>query len=266
MFWILSCLKVKRNSQVGELPKYKGDDDLGEWGAKVSIDIMSKNYLPVQNKSEKWGVIDISGKQIIPFEYDYLEGINEELLCFKLNEKYGIANLKNKVIAPAKFNDIDAIGKYLLKENIRNNKEWIMLDYQGKINVNKPEECNDSACIHRMPNGKFSLFSKKENRINSAEYDDIRFNSGFITRYPIYVSSDLDSKGFIAQNSRGKHLIWVTKKGKEGFLDYSGNIVIPIIYEYFSNVTFDENGYAWVQIDGGKRFLIDTNGNEYREK
>ena len=36
-----------------------------------------------------WGLLDASGKEVIPYKYDKAEGFHEGLACVRLEHKYG---------------------------------------------------------------------------------------------------------------------------------------------------------------------------------
>lgn len=69
------------------------------------------NVLKVE-KNEKYGIIDLSGKELLPCEYDSitaLEGVKNSLKISK-EGKYGVANTEGKVIVTPEYADVQGMG------------------------------------------------------------------------------------------------------------------------------------------------------------
>lgn len=56
-----------------------------------------------------------------------------------------------------------------------------------------------------------------------------------------------DGNPYYPYTYQAPELVWL--KGKFGFVDMSGNVVIPIIYDY-ADPKFDEDGFVTVKLDG----------------
>ncbi len=69
-------------------PVAKGYGKKNEWGIYAG---------------EKWGVIDATGKEVVPFKYDNMEGIQDKLIVVKLQDKYGIIDVTGKEVFPFKY-------------------------------------------------------------------------------------------------------------------------------------------------------------------
>jgi hypothetical protein len=83
---------------------------------KMDFEAQPKEYVYffLAEKNDFNGVIDSSGKTILPFMYDYLRPIqgadkNKMLLIAKQNEKVGLINLQGEIIIPFDFQDIRLI-------------------------------------------------------------------------------------------------------------------------------------------------------------
>ena len=63
------------------------------------------------SKGDKWGCLDLRGKEVIPCEYDYAWMISENLAQVEKNYKCGIVDTCNRVIVPLKY-DSDNIYIY----------------------------------------------------------------------------------------------------------------------------------------------------------
>lgn len=60
------------------------------------------NYIGVE-KNGKWGLIDLSGQEIIPFEYERVNDCRYGCVQVKQNGKWGLVTLKNEVVVPAEY-------------------------------------------------------------------------------------------------------------------------------------------------------------------
>ena len=58
-------------------------------------------------KKGKWGLLDKTGKEMIPFKYENIEFINEDTIVVeKSGQKVGIVNKENKVVVPFIYQEI----------------------------------------------------------------------------------------------------------------------------------------------------------------
>lgn len=71
---------------------------------KITFDNKSKTVI-AQNNEGKFGVIDLTGKIIIPFDYDSFNGFNEGLYLFKKNNLFGFVNSKGEIKIPFEFEE-----------------------------------------------------------------------------------------------------------------------------------------------------------------
>ena len=104
------------------------------------------NVLKVK-KGDKYGTINLSGKELLSIEYDEiiaLEGIQNALKISK-DGKYGISDNEGKIIVKAEYSDIEALG-----------------------NDNK------SGFIVKNENGKYGIVDYSNNRILELKYDEIK--------------------------------------------------------------------------------------------
>src|SRR4051812_26422164 len=49
---------------------------------------------------ERWGIVDVNGKEIIPLIYDYVSYFSEGLAYVRLNAKYGYVDRTGKEVIP----------------------------------------------------------------------------------------------------------------------------------------------------------------------
>ena len=172
-----------------------------------------------------FGVIDKSGRQIIPCKYLSI-GINyngsEELFVVKeLNEqgevKYGIVDNNEKVLLPSKYDEIGKISEGVVTVK-KDNKYTYWSVFGGFIwsfEYEKVSEfSNGIACVKQ--NGKYMYINKFEKKVLPQVYDDAS------------LFSDLG-------------LAVVKGNGKYGCINRDGIYVIPAEYDYIFSF---EEGFA----------------------
>lgn len=62
-------------------------------------------------KNGKWGLVDVNGKEIIPFEYERVTDCRYGCVQVKKNGKWGLVTLKNEVVVPTEYELIAAIDR-----------------------------------------------------------------------------------------------------------------------------------------------------------
>lgn len=75
-----------------------------------SIGEISSNQIQVQ-KDNLWGVCTLSGKEIV----EDLQFLGANLLIGKIFEKYGLTDVKGKTVLPYEYDNIELIGSYCIK-------------------------------------------------------------------------------------------------------------------------------------------------------
>ena len=67
-----------------------------------------ENYgFALATKNDKMGIVDVQGKEIVPFKYDNIENFREGFAKVKLNNKYGFISKSGSEIIPVKYDYID---------------------------------------------------------------------------------------------------------------------------------------------------------------
>lgn len=82
--------------------------------------------------NDKTGFLDLSGREIIPCEYDYAWMISENMALVKQDDKYGIVNANNKIVVPIEY-DRDDIHPYIGIEMIKvtSGGSTLYYDFEG---------------------------------------------------------------------------------------------------------------------------------------
>lgn len=194
-------------------------------------------------RNQKYGYIDISGKEIIPCIYDYAFDFSEGLALVKENGKFGYIDTKGNVAINFQFEDpLTRMGSVVRKSDIGLFK-------------------NGLACVKM--NGKYGYIDKKGNvivdfKFNSASafYDGLAFtDTGYIDKSGNVVISSDEYTIIFRDFSDG--LVCAKKNEKYGFIDTKGNVVID--FQYDKAFDFSE-GLACVS-KNDKYGYIDKNGN-----
>lgn len=89
--------------------------------------------LAIIDKFSKMGIIDKSGKILVPFIYDYIKEIKNNYLEVHNNAKTGIININNTLILPIEFENIEHYkgDTFIVKKNnlygmINSKQTWLL--------------------------------------------------------------------------------------------------------------------------------------------
>lgn len=216
-------------------------------------------------KTDNYGLLDRKGKVVLPLKYDRIRNAGKDksgLAYYKVwkNNKIGFVNENLKEITKIKYDNADnffgnlAIVEKKEKLGAINNlgKEVVPVKYQGDIeSLYGLSVWTNGEYLTLMKKGYFGLLDKTGKEITPFKYLSI----GFINEDTIVAEQSdwrvgvLNNKNkvvvpFIYQEIRsysrtplyrdgGKvyNVLKVSKDGKKyGYIDFKGNIVIPIKY------------------------------------
>ena len=277
---------INKNGRIIIAPKYDEVEKFENGAAKVFIgQKVKKESILVSSRYEyigKWGLIDKNGRETVPCKYNEMEDFSEGLASVKnSNEKWGFINRHGEEVVACKYDAVENLSNGLAKVFI------------GKTIVEKTE----SGGTRSYKEGKWGLINETGNEVLPCIYDyinsfcpnttSIAGLGGIGKNEDNDCISDLimvgkDSKYGIANNN-GKlvlpceyeyfntdfynYRLAINKKRVQntpsrfgyqyGYINTSGNIVIPLIY---GSATDFSDGWAAVQDDNGIRY-IDVNGN-----
>lgn len=186
----------------------------------------SEGFATIENReTKKYGVIDKTGKTIVPCIYDRVEGFKGGVAIVMKDKLFGVIDKSGKVIAPISYDYIDSHW---------NKRGWTWVKKAGKFGVLSVTGKEVLPCSYDVTetwgdgliavkhDGKWGFFDEKGKQLTPYEFDKTHpFSSGFAT---------------------------VEKNGSYGLIDMSGILVIPCGYEWLSYhpgldlVMFKENG------------------------
>jgi antitoxin component YwqK of YwqJK toxin-antitoxin module len=224
------------------------------------------------NDNEKWGLVSVTGKEILAPQYESLLSLssskrysfssygesyssyrwdfnyqdNYGLFVAEKNGKYGLINLSNKIIVPFEFCEINYTGNThfsLTKEKPKPPRDpkdsgvfFVRIDYEL-------DEWDD-------------LSSFSDNYLFG--YGD---TTGFISEikygHPVYFDGS-DLSVFYCDTTRGEQYKWHNK----GVINYSGKVIVPPVYDeirWIHDLSASTVNAFWVT-KNGKTGLIDHDG------
>lgn len=179
---------------------------------KVHFHHLRKDVLLVQNAADKWGLISIRGKQLIPIKYEKLEFCQETLLLATQDGRQSIVDVSGKILIPDKYASIvyDTKRQVLTVSPIN-----LKRSIYGQIDIN----CN------RITPFKYDKVSKVYKSIEAS----------FTKKEKVLL---LDKRGVSIQLLEKydeltlNNELFLVRKGKFwGMVDRSGEILVPIQHQ-----------------------------------
>lgn len=195
------------------------------------------------SKNQKYGYINISGKEVIPCIYDYAFDFSEGLALVKEDGKFGYIDTKGNIVIDFQYEDpLIRMRSFIFKSDVGLFKDGV-------------------SCVKK--NDKYGYIDKKGNviidfKFNSASafYDGLAYtDTGYIDKTGNVVINSDEYSVIFRDFSDG--LACVKKNEKYGFIDTKGNVVID--FQYDKAFDFSE-GLACVS-KNDKYGYIDKKGN-----
>jgi len=152
-------------------------------------------------KGQRYGLLDSTGKVIVPLKYEWVGGFREGYCLLKLNEKYGFMNKAAKIAIPLKYEDAGTFSEGLAKVAL--NGKYGLIDGAGKIII--PLEYDDAkyctdGFVPVKKNDKWGVISK-ENKVEiDFQYEDIVW---------------IKDKATIIRVKKGKDYVNLDREGNE---------------------------------------------------
>ena len=124
--------------------------------------------------NNKWGFIDKTDQLVIPFKYDYTHYFSEGLAKVRLNNKWGFINKIDQVVIPIKYDKIGYFGEGLV--NVKLNDKWGYIDKIGKeiisFKYDSAIQFSDGKAKVKFNNEEFYI-NKSGNRIKLSIGEEI---------------------------------------------------------------------------------------------
>ena len=219
--------------------------------------------------NDKCGYIDMTGKLVIPYKFDYGSVFKEGLAAVEKNGKYGYIDKTGKEVIPFLFSDAESFIDGLAMVEQKN--KWGYIDKKGTFVIPCKYELvtefkDGVAFVENGGNGKHIDKTGKTVPEPSNQY----YYEGIALDY-----NDDDKVGYIDKNDKmivnniyddgmdfSDGMAAVCLKGKWGFIDTKGTLVIPCKYADFVDGFTDGLALMEVNDDFG---YIDKQGTEYWE-
>lgn len=220
--------------------------------ASINVLEAQRAFKVFEKSKNAYGIIDNSGDQIIPAEFDDIRYINESYQCSK-NGNVGVISSNGKILLPIKFDSLlfSNCAKPEVYVASVNNK-WMLYRGDGK-KLTKPVFNLVSAPLEN----KIAL--KKRNELLEFDLKNESFakiNQGKFDNYDFFYEKCMDMS-FVDGSFSAK---LVSENGLYGYKKNNKWIVRP---EYQSlKRTVDE---YWIGRKQGKYGLISINGEELTE-
>ena len=87
--------------------------------------------LSIVSKNNKYGVIDVNGKEIVPLQYDYIGGFSNSLSPARKGNKRGYINKQGKEVIPFEFDFVGNFEDGIAKVN--KNGKWFYINRMGEF-------------------------------------------------------------------------------------------------------------------------------------
>lgn len=237
------------------------------------------NVLKVK-KDGKYGIINLSGKEIKPCEYDQITAIQgiKSALKVKKDNKIGIIDNDGKVILDTKYEDVTNLGKDNKSGFIVTNEENRkgIVDYSGNnILDTKYDEIqkiygNDMYVVKQT--GKTILVKKDGTELLSNGFEDIKeilktSDNGIIftrgNKFGVMkTTGEITIEPDYEELKEAKNGILIAKQnGKYGIIDLQKNVKVEFKYE---SLKYDEKADIYIAED--EKFNNDILDTEFNIK
>lgn len=215
-----------------------------------------QNVLKVQ-KDGKYGLINLTGKQVVSMEYDEITAISGVENSFKVQKdgKYGIVDNEGKIVIEPQYADIDVLGKD-----------------------------NKSGFIVKNDTGKYGIVNYSNNPILEIKYDSVEKVYG----NDLYLvtadgkqklvnkdNTDVLKTGFDSIKqilSSQENAVIFSKSGKYGIMNLSGKILIDAKYDSLEEtkvgmfIAKKSDKYGIIDINEVEKIPFEYNSISYNEK
>ena len=222
----------------------------GKWG--VSDSYTEKNessydemvevqddYIIVK-KNGKVGAVDFANKIIIPFKYEQISALSAGILVAKTNSGYVAFNATGELLHKDSYNLIVKLSdRYIKGFHLKGRRSeiqptsmggkmygtWVVIDCKEKKVVGKYED------VKILKNDLLIVQKLNSRRSVVGTWGIINGNTGKVIVPFLYnYISDLDDQNIIVGIS-----IKPSQELKYGMIDYSGKLLVPIIYDELVN-------------------------------
>ena len=219
--------------------------------------LSNTNYLKA-GIGNSYGVIDVSGKVIVPIEYDYVGKMQEDVIVVRKGNKYGCFNKTGEMIVPLDYEEIrEYVGGMA---RIRYRGKFGFIDTKGEILVapfsDEVENFAEDFTLVTIKN-KVGFVNLQGDWLVPPMYDDGGSFSGgyaYLSMAGKYGYIDKTGETVIQMNYTGAgnfdpvlKLAPVKSNRGWGVIDMKGKVIVPTVH---TKVELCSDGYIYVEKDG----------------
>ncbi|OJJ20266.1 hypothetical protein BKI52_17520 [marine bacterium AO1-C] len=224
-------------------------------------------------KNGKYGFVDKDGNEIIPPKYEWVGQFKEGVVRVFTNDKAGYVEKEGKTVIPEKYDDAWEFSQGLAKVMVLKEIDDKKIERFGYVNKQGievvPAIYQDAQSFYEglaavRQDKKWGYINAKGHVLIPFQYKEAQsFYEGFA------LVKGEEGKPFFISKSGQKYddfrpyvdgAAAVMRKGKWGFIDNSGKLIIDFKYD---EVRDFKKGYVQVRI-GKKRFYINKEGKRLK--
>lgn len=215
-----------------------------------------QNVLKIQ-KDGKYGLINLSGKEVTTIDYDKIEAVSQIENSFRVQKegKFGIVDNEGKTVVQPKYSEIDVLGK-------DNKSGFIVKDETGKCGIisysNSQILENKYDSISKIyGNDLYVVTANKNVKVVNKENEDV-LTTGFDDIKQILSSQE--------------NAVIFQKNDKYGIMNLSGEVLINASYddlkEAKSGTFIAKKGdkYGIISIENNEKLAFEYSSIVYNEK
>jgi len=228
----------------------------------------------------KYGIIEESGKIIVPASYDYLETLYDvdSIFISSVNGQFGLLTEGGTTIIKPSYTELSELynSNNLLNAKSKNGS-YQLLDLTGKVLTKGYESISSSNSGFIVQSGGYKgLLDHNFKEIFPTIYEDVsEFESGIFhitDKYQKHWLIDVDGKKLcqtfdnIEQEYDDNYTeigYKVSNKGKDGFMDLNYALIIPTNFTELSKITIGCNDFLFSYSDKTNKYgLLDKSGKK----
>jgi hypothetical protein len=137
-----------------------------------------ENIYFMARSGKAWGMVDLQGKTIVPFEYDKINLFEEGLSVAIKNGKYGVINDANAIAVPFIYDDAEYNFNKQGLLRVKKDNKYGMIDKKGTVIIPLNYDLLDSECeediCRAQQNGKWGFLDINGRTIIPFDYEDAR--------------------------------------------------------------------------------------------
>ena len=252
----------------------------GKWGI---VDLSGKIVMPfvyerisranlteklfLVKKNGKWGVVDLSGKIIMPFVYDDISYATNDLFLVKKNGKWGVISKSGKEILPYNYDDIsyDYDDKsHLALFYICKDEKWGVATIDGQIKIQPSHEKEYFSDLKIFGNGVASLFNEGGATLTDSNGHEIKIQLDPLTM--LYVGEAMEQFSNIAGRTpeqRREDLKLAISWFTKAAEAGELNACFKLALYYYNGIGFKKDYQEAVKWSEKSFNIKDNNGNNY---